>query len=375
MRWAAVALAVGIVSGCEAKQSSPPKETKSAESTPVVQVPSEPVTDNEPPRFDPVNGNRTLRWIANVSVPYRQPDPNRVKAAEQSKAVQKALSGCLKQTVKWKVPLEKIGVDGTVWFLPFRTTAFPDRSEFHPEMTLRIRPWNFTGTDSVLMSPAYLWLSTLRAGQDTVTVQGRITEIYFRGQYDWYVSLSEVQLTPDAITSLRAETQLFERLEPDDADKSFAWLKNQTFLTLDPCLTRDDRKRRQNDLASQFRSLAGTKIHWRWPTAVAGNGSLMVEDVVVVDYPQQLSVRTGLLLKQPKQSGKAGQPRLANLVGYGRAFPESAAIGAEALAKIRVSKKSTLRGKIARIDHKTDGLYPPRYVEIAVSLDEVSIEP
>src|SRR6476620_5839567 len=118
MRQAAVVVAAWLVFGCEDKRASTPKETGSPTATTAVnqakaetatvQILSEPETDKEPPRFDPTNPKRTLRWIVTLADQARQPALNRAKATEQLKALQTTLSDCLNQTVKWKVPLEAV---------------------------------------------------------------------------------------------------------------------------------------------------------------------------------------------------------------------------------------------------------------------------
>src|SRR5258708_38547704 len=110
MRQSAVVLAAWLVIGCEDKRASTPKETGSLTATTAVmrakseaatvQIVSEPETDKEPPRFDPSNAKRTLRWIVPLADQARQPAVNRAKAAEQLKALQATLADCVKQTVK-----------------------------------------------------------------------------------------------------------------------------------------------------------------------------------------------------------------------------------------------------------------------------------
>jgi hypothetical protein len=373
MRWLVFAFALAVVAGCEEKRSPTSGQVKITEPPAAAKLPIEPEPDSEPVRFDPSNAVRTLRWAAAITEPFRLPNSNRGKASDQAKAIRNAVSECLGQTVTWKVPVEKTGVDGSISFLPVRTRYFTDRSDAHPEMTLRIRPWNTTSPQSVFLCPALPELHTLRAGQDSLTVQGRITEFFFRDLYDWYVSLADVQFAADASTSLKTETFLTKKLDSADADQSFTWLRNKVYSTFDPFTPREELKRRKNDLASDVRSLIGTKVSWRWPATVTDSNKIVVEDMTAYDYSKQIAIRKSLLLKQPGRTSMTGVARVVSGPDYDKVVPLT--VSAEAIAKIRETKKLTLKGKISAILDKSDSPLIPRSLEMAVALDDVSVEP
>jgi hypothetical protein len=391
MRRTAVAVAVVIAVGCGDTQTSTPKETRSSEGaatlkggaglkTAGVEAPSEPEKDSEPPRFDPADAKRTLRWIGILTQQARQGNASGPKAAEQLKATQKTLLESLKQTVKWKMPVEGTGVDGTLTFAEIRTTTFPDRSEAHPAMTLRIRAWNSIRPNSVFAYPKYPWLSNVRAGQDAVTVQGLITGINSSDLYNWYVSLSEIQFVPDPDSSTppQPKDQAPERFYPDDADKSCAWLRQQIYLTLDPFGTAADLERNKKELLSQLRSLSGTKVRWRCPAAMVNEFGIVTQNMTFDDYQHQVSVAMTLWLKQPKITGKSGQSRAQSRLEYAKEFAWPAGTtkaNPEVIGKIREAKSFTVSGKIAKVAAADGGIFPPRALEIAVRLDDVVVEP
>jgi hypothetical protein len=389
MRWAAAALALGMVAGCQDKRATAPEEAGSAKATakenrnkpePAVQIQNEPETDKEPAGFDVTDARRTLRWIVALTEPFRVPDPKATNVAEQKKKADSALAGCLKKSVKWKIPLESITADGKLVLSPIRTGAFPDRSEKHPEITLTIRPWNYLGKESLFSGPSHSWLSTLRVGQDRLTVHGLITGISYVTLFDWYVSLAEIQISPDSGTSASIETgnRLPEKFDSEDADKAFAWLRREIYLAALPFGDRADRKKRREDLTAKFNSFAGTKIRWSWPAAVGPGDAVAVQDVAVDEYQYQMNVAMGLRLKQPKTTGKAGQARVSGSLEYDKGFfgsPGVKGVNPQVLAKIRETKKATVKGKIVKINFLYDSLDLPRAMQIAVNLDDVSIEP
>src|SRR5579883_1711814 len=151
MRQALMALAVAALAGCgDATVHPPASQTSTGQTAPAAgrpkgespdrQIHTEPETDSRPPVFDPVDARRTLRWIASVTEQSRRPDPKRPRSPEQWKAAQNTLMEAVKQTVRWKLTVDSVGADGSLLFAPLRLTSFPDHSEKHPEMTLRVRP-------------------------------------------------------------------------------------------------------------------------------------------------------------------------------------------------------------------------------------------
>jgi hypothetical protein len=219
----------------------------------------------------------------------------------------------------------------------------------------------------------------LRAGQDSVIVQGFVVGVTAH-ENDWFVSLSDIQFAPasDTDTSVRTQTVLPDKMDPDDADKAFAFLRRRIFKSLDPLVGAGDREHLKKLLNTDLRSLSGTRVRWRWATEVPGEAAIAVQDHIIVDYEYQVSVRVVLLLKQPKASEKSGQVIPTMRGEYDKLLlgaPGSKMINADVTAKIREAKKATIVGKIAKITTADDRTFPPRAMQIAVWLDDVSVEP
>jgi hypothetical protein len=383
MRRALVAVAAAVLAGCgDATVRTPGTanatgETASATGrarpeSPNRQLRAEP-EDSRPPIFDPADAHRTLRWIASVTEQSRRPDPKRTRSADQWKAAQNTLLEAVKQTVHWKLTVDSVNGDGSLLFLPLRTTSFPDHSEKHPEITLRVRPWNTTQLDSPFACPAEPWRSALRAGQDSVTVAGQITGVNTGDMYNWSVALYEIQILPNtnAAPTPEPKSQSAEGFDPEDPDKSFAWLRQQIDPSLDPFATPAEREKRKKEVTSQLRSLTGTKVHWRWPIAVENDYAVATQDIIFADYPRQMGVAMSLWLKNPKSSSPRQPPYVKEFFGA----PGSKVINPEVTAKIREAKKATLSGKVAKVLFAEAGAYPPRAYEVGVRLDDVLLEP
>jgi hypothetical protein len=386
MRWSVLLLALILVNGCEVKPSTksadagaPPATAADKQTmTAVVKAPEEPEVDKGPPQFDPGNAKRTLRWINSLVQQSRQPVANRSKASEQLKSAQTALSECLKKTVRWKIPFKEITVDGLLMLAPIPLTA-GNGSDKQPQTTISVRPWNSIRNDSLFLCPSYPWLSGLRGGQDAVIVQGLVVGVTAH-ENDWFVSLSEIRFAPasDTDASVSTEPVLSDKIDPDDVDKTFAFLRRRIFKSFDPFVASGDREHLKKLLNTDLRGLSGTKVRWRWPTEVLGESAIAVQDYMTVDYEYQANVAVGLLLKQPKASDKTGQLIAAVHGEYGKALlgaPGSKMINPEVTAKIRESKKATISGKIAKITTVDDRTFPPRAMQIAVWLDDVGVEP
>jgi hypothetical protein len=382
MRRAIVALAMAAAAGCgDGAVHTPPSADAAGNAAPaerrgklesVTRLETE--ADSGPARFDAASAGRTLRWIGGLTEPFRRPTPTRVRPVDQWKAAQDALAEAMRQTVKWKVPVQAVGGDGSILFSPVRTANFPDRSDKHPEITLRIRAWNATQLDSPFACPVQPWQSSLRPGQDSITVTGQVAGINTGDLYNWSVALYAVQLTPDADQAPppAPESQPADGFAPNDPDKAFAWMRQQVYPTLDPFETPAERERRKKEVTARFRSLAGTTVRWRWPTAVANDFAVTPQDLVFPDYPRQLGVAMTLWFKQRKKSAASGQSEyMKALVGS----PKDPVVNPELTAKVRASKKSTVSGKVAKVLFAEGGTYPPRVLEIAVRLDDVVVEP
>jgi hypothetical protein len=393
MHRAAVGLATLFLIGCADKLSSKsdsaatttsPTTTSRPVPEPVaVKTPEEPDTDKRPAEFDPVDARRTLRWITAISEPTRLLASNRTKAAEQIKAAQKNLQSCLRQTVKWKLPLESVTADGMLTLGPVRNAGSTDHAGVHPEMSLRVRPWNSTRDDSLFACPTLPWLSALHPGQDRVTVQGEIAGVTTRDNYDWYVALTEIQFLQDSGdtgigTALRSGARTPEMLDSEDVDRGLAWIRRQIYLSLDPTVNANDRERLRRKLVSDLRAVAGTKVRWRWPVLVPSDSAVAAQDFVIPDYEHQVSVAVGLLLKQPRASDKSSQLLASGGVEYAKVLfgaPGSTMINPEVTAKLREAKKATLSGKVAKIAATEDGTFPPKALQIAIWLDDVAVAP
>jgi hypothetical protein len=395
MRRVVVALVIGVVAGCQEKQAAAPEKTPAdapataarspAKTSPVVDPNDEPEPDKEPARFDPADARRTVRWIASVTQSSRELDPNHPLTKQQLTATSNALAQALQQTVTWKVPVEAMNSDGTLVLGPVFTTKFSDHSEKHPQINLRLRAWNSPRLDSAFVFRSEPWLSSVRPGHDTVTVRGVVTVLNYAGSwYNWFATLTDVHFLPDSDpggsatleNKSPAQTEPKE-FDPNDADKAFAWLRHQLYFTLDPFVTPTDRSNRKQKLDAQLHSLAGTKVRWRWPTTVTDDSTLAVMDGESVDYPRQLKVLVGLMLKRPKSTGKSGPARAASRSAYTKEYfgPGGMEIAPDLIAKVRESKKSTVTGKINSISAKSGPAYPPLAIELGVQLDDVVIEP
>jgi hypothetical protein len=386
----AIGIAVALTAGCADWKSPAPKDTGTATLTPPTANQSKPTTgpltltpepeiDKEPAHFDAADANRTLRWIAAVTQQWRQP-ATAPRTTEQSKAVQSALAECLRQKVKWNFPVEGLGADNALSLAPVRLTRFAGHSEKSPEMTLRVRPWNTVRSESLFVSPPHAWLSTISPGQGMISVQGQIAGIHTDNLYSWFISLSDLRFAPtsDVAQATPPEPPPPEKFDADNADNAYAWLRQRIYTTFDPYGTPGDRERKKKDVLAQFRPLTGTKVRWSWPTSVADEYSVAVQDVVFKDYPQQVLVLLSLHLKQPKRGAKGGQPVPGSRLEYSKEFrgaPGNTMINPETTAKIRDAKKSTVSGKIAKVSYTDGGVYPPRALEIVIRLDDVVIEP
>jgi hypothetical protein len=324
--------------------------------------------------------------MAGVTQSLRVLDPNHPPTKEQEKAALKTLSQALQQTVTWKFPVEAINDNGTLVLGPVFTTKFSDHSEKHPQINLRLRAWNSPRLESTFAFPSVPSLSAVRPGHDTVTVRGVVTFLNYAGNlYNWFVSLTDVHFLPDSDpgTSAALENKPPAQTEPkgfdpDDTDKSFAWLRHQVYFTIDPFATPTERNNRKQKLDAQLHSLAGTKVRWRWPTTVTDDSTLAVLDGESVDYPRQLKVLVGLALKRPKSAGKSGPARAASRSPYTKEYfgpPGDMGLAPELIAKVRESKVSTVVGKINSISAKAGPAFPPLAIELGVQLDDVAIEP
>jgi hypothetical protein len=388
MRWSVVLLVLAIVAGCDFNSASTPKNASSSTSstadktakaeTASLHASREQENDKLPPEFDPADGRRTLRWIAALTDNFRHWTLSRTRSSDQ-KVVLSSLSKCLKQTIRWQVPVESVGADGKILFAPFRLTKFPDRSDQRPEITLQLLPWNKPILNPLFDCPPQPWLSNVRAGQDTITVQGVISGITFKDAFIWYISLIDVHFSSEANPTIVDEQSPVENFAPDDADKSFAWIRQQCYVALDPSLQPPDRKQRTQILHSELRKREGTVVRWQWPTAVVDDNAVTLQTVQLMDYPKQLVVKTGVLLKQlASRSGKAPQSSAPSAQDYSSNFigsPMNKLLGPDVTRKIRESKKSTVRGKISKILAADYGVFPPSALEIAVRLDDAVVEP
>ncbi len=389
MRWAALAVAAVTLAGCGVKIDFPQSAGRPAATGGVENrapttgdsagVAVEPATDRDPPRFDAFDAPRTLRWIATLTEPARGLALNRRRRSEQGRAVQSVLADCLGKTVKWKLPVGGAGPDGSVAFTPLVLTAIPDRSPQHPQMSLTVRPWNAPRPESPFMCPPGAGLSRLVAGQDSLTLQGVVTGITTTDNYNWFVSLYEIQISSATAPAAPPEAAKppADGFDSADAEKAFAWLRHEHNLIYDPLATPEERKRRTRDLAARVRALAGTKVRWRWPTGTLEGSRGVARDLTAYDYPMQLPVVMSLWLRQAAASGKSGQAAGRGGSGFGREFILSTGPGAPAGAadKIGAVDKSTVSGTVSLITSADGGTYPPHVLEIAVKLDDAVVEP
>lgn len=380
MRRAILAVAVAVVAGCGEGADRSPRSQNGTGQTPsserrakLESTRTEPEADSRPPRFDAADGNRTLRWIASLTEPFRKPAPARGGSADQGKAAREALAEAVRQTVKWKMPVEAVKVDGSLLFSPFRTTAFPDRSEKHPEIALRVRPWNAVQLESSFACPADPWRLALRPGSDSITVSGQIVAINTADLYNWHVSLYDIHFAPDGDAAPPPAPAIPppEEFDPGDPDKSFAWLRQQLAPALDPFGTPGERERRKSEATARLRALTGTKVRWRWPSTVASDSAVATQDLAFADYSRQMAVAMSLWLKNPATPSPRQPPYIKAFAVVGK----NKVIDPEVIAKVRESKKSTISGKVAKLLFAEAGNYPPQALEIGVRLDDVSIEP
>jgi hypothetical protein len=379
-----------MLAGCAGETSQKPPESpppakpfdtansRGISGTAPAEPPVVPASDGRPPAFDPDDAARTLRWFASRTEQFRQQALPRAQVAERWKAVQKRLGDEVGKKVTWKLPVGQTEADGVISLSPLLLTDFPERTEQRPHISLLVRPWNSANLAPAFKRPAEGEPAAgVRPGQDSVTVQGRVTSINTVEGYAWVVSLYDLRFNPppDSGSVLRSDSQPPEELDPADADKSFAWLRQQYHRVADPFASPQDRDRRKKSLETRFRGLAGTRVSWRWPVTVDDNG-VTVQPLAAYDYPTQMATAMGVLLRQPRQRGGPGQAAKGS--EYGREFfgsPSGKRLTPEETAKIREAKKATVSGKIFKVGAADGGAYPPHALEIAILLDDVELTP